>query len=88
MSDRQRQIIAIGGGGFYRDPENLGLERYILQQTNSAGTRVAFVPTASAEPDSYLVSFYTAFCVSGAVLRICRSLKELRICETIFSTKM
>jgi peptidase E len=61
MSDRQRQIIAIGGGGFYRDPENLGLERYILQQTNSAGTRVAFVPTASAEPDSYLVSFYTAF---------------------------
>jgi dipeptidase E len=61
MSDRQRQIIAIGGGGFYRDPENLGLERYILQQANTAGTRVAFVPTASAEPDSYLVSFYTAF---------------------------
>jgi dipeptidase E len=61
MSDRQRQIIAIGGGGFYRDSENLGLERYILQQTDSAGTRVAFVPTASAEPDSYLVSFYTAF---------------------------
>src|SRR5215813_12958064 len=60
MSDRQRQIIAIGGGGFYRDPENLGLERYILEQTN-AGKRVAFVPTASAEPDSYLVSFYTAF---------------------------
>jgi len=61
MSGRQRQIIAIGGGGFYRDPENLGLERYILQQTNSAEKRVAFVPTASAEPDSYLVSFYTAF---------------------------
>jgi dipeptidase E len=61
MTGRQRQIVAIGGGGFYRDPENLGLERYILQQTNSAGKRVAFVPTASAEPDSYLVSFYTAF---------------------------
>src|SRR5262249_13562383 len=58
---QQRQIIAIGGGGFYRDPETLGLERYILQQTNTAGKRVAFVPTASAEPDSYLVSFYTAF---------------------------
>jgi len=61
MINKQRQIIAIGGGGFYRDPDNLGLERYIVQQTNSAGTRVAFVPTASAEPDSYLVSFYTAF---------------------------
>ena len=65
MSDSQRQIIAIGGGGFYRDPENLGLERYILQQTNSAGARVAFVPTASAEPDNYLVSFYTAFLKLG-----------------------
>ena len=88
MSDRQRQIIAIGGGGFYRDPENLGLERYILEQTSSAGKRVAFVPTASAEPDSYLVSFYTAFCDSVAVLRIYRSLKGLRICEIISSTKM
>ena len=61
MSDRQRQIIAIGGGGFYRDSENLALERYIVQQTGTAKTRVTFVPTASAEPDSYLVSFYTAF---------------------------
>ncbi len=65
MADGKRQIIAIGGGGFYRDPQNLGLERYILQQTNTAGTRVAFVPTASAEPDSYLVSFYTAFLKLG-----------------------
>jgi dipeptidase E len=65
MSDRQRQIIAIGGGGFYRDPENLALERYIIQQTGTAGTRVAFVPTASAEPDNYLVSFYTAFLKLG-----------------------
>ena len=65
MSDRQRQIIAIGGGGFYRDSENLALERYIVQQTGTAGTRVAFVPTASAEPDSYLVSFYTAFLKLG-----------------------
>src|SRR5882724_1998823 len=65
MSDRQRQIIAVGGGGFYRDPENLALERYIIQQTGTAGTRVAFVPTASAEPDNYLVSFYTAFLKLG-----------------------
>jgi dipeptidase E len=61
MSDGQRQIIAIGGGGFYRDSENLALERYIIQQTGMAEPRVAFVPTASAEPDNYLVSFYTAF---------------------------
>jgi dipeptidase E len=65
MSDKQRQIIAIGGGGFYRDSENLALERYIVQQTGTAETRVTFVPTASAEPDSYLVSFYTAFLKLG-----------------------
>jgi dipeptidase E len=61
LSDKPRQIIAIGGGGFYRDPENLGLERYIIQQTGVAQPRVVFVATASAEPDNYLVSFYTTF---------------------------
>jgi dipeptidase E len=61
VSDKPRQIIAIGGGGFSRDAENLALERYIVQQTGVAAPRVAFVPTASAEPFIYLVSFYTAF---------------------------
>lgn len=65
MADKQKQIIAIGGGGFYRDPENLALERYIVQQAGAPDARVAFVPTASAEPDSYLVSFYTAFLKLG-----------------------
>lgn len=61
MSDQTRQIIAIGGGGFYRDSENLGLERYILRQSGVAEPRVAFVPTASGEPDHYVSSFYSAF---------------------------
>ena len=29
MAERAKQIIPIGGGGFYRDAENLELERYI-----------------------------------------------------------
>ncbi|HWP57781.1 MAG TPA: peptidase E [Candidatus Acidoferrales bacterium] len=61
MSSRPAQIIAIGGGGFYRDPENLALERYLIEQANVANPGVAFVPTASGEPDNYLVSFYSAF---------------------------
>ena len=65
MTEKSRQIISIGGGGFYRDPENLALENYILQQTGAAQPRVAFIPTASAEPDNYLVSFYTAFLKLG-----------------------
>ena len=60
MADKQRQIIAIGGG-FYRDAENLALEKYVTQQTGVESPRVAFVPTASGEPDHYLSSFYAAF---------------------------
>ena len=65
MAHEQKQIIAIGGGGFYRDPDNLLLERYIIQQTGVGSPRVAFVPTASAERSNYLVSFYTAFLKLG-----------------------
>ena len=65
MSDKPRQIIAIGGGGFYRDAENLELERYVIRQTNGDKPKVAFVPTASGEPDNYLVNFYSAFLKLG-----------------------
>ena len=65
MVDKPPQIIAIGGGGFYRDSENLALEQYIVRQTGAAEPRVAFVPTASAEPDNYLVGFYTSFLKLG-----------------------
>jgi peptidase E len=61
MSDRVKQIIPIGGGGFYRDSENLELEKYIIRQSGSENPRIAFVPTASGEPDHYLSSFYAAF---------------------------
>jgi dipeptidase E len=54
MSEKTKQIIAIGGGGFYRDPENLGLEKYVIRQAGVESPRVAFVPTASGEPDHYV----------------------------------
>lgn len=60
-ANKPGQIIAIGGGGFYRDPENLALERYILQQAGAARPRVAFMPTASGEPDHYVATFYSCF---------------------------
>ena len=61
MSERAKQIIPIGGGGFYRDSENLELEKYIIRQSGSENARIAFVPTASGEPDHYVSSFYAAF---------------------------
>ena len=54
-------IIAIGGGGFYRDPGNLALERYIVRQARAANPRVGLIPTAGAERDEYVLSFYTSF---------------------------
>lgn len=81
MADKQRQIIAIGGGGFYRDAENLALEKYVTQQTGVESPRVAFVPTASGEADHYVSSFYAAFLKLGcrpSVLTFFKRTPELR----------
>ena len=67
MAQRTRQIIPIGGGGFYRDAENLELEKYVIRQTGADSPRVAFVPTASGEPDHYVSSFYSAFLKLGCM---------------------
>jgi dipeptidase E len=65
MADKPKQIIPIGGGGFYRDSENLALEKYVVAQSGAEHARVCFVPTASGEPDHYLSSFYAAFLKLG-----------------------
>jgi dipeptidase E len=57
----QRQIIALGGGGFATEPENLALDRYILAQARVPEPAVAFLPTASGDADSAVVRFYSAY---------------------------
>jgi len=81
MSETTKQIIVIGGGGFYRDPENLELEKYLIRQTGVDRPRVAFVPTASGEPDHYIASFYSAFLKLGcrpSVLTFFKRTPDLR----------
>jgi dipeptidase E len=81
MTARTKQIIPIGGGGFYRDPENLELEKYIIRQSGAQNARVAFVPTASGEPDHYVASFYAAFLKLGchpSVLTFFKRTPDLR----------
>jgi dipeptidase E len=81
MTTRPRVIISIGGGGFYRDAENLELEKYIIRQAGGESPRVAFVPTASGEPDHYVSSFYSAFLKLGcrpSVLTFFKRTPELR----------
>jgi dipeptidase E len=55
-----RQIIAMGGGGFSMEPDNLSLDRYILKQADKPRPKVCFVPTASGDADSYIFNFYKA----------------------------
>lgn len=81
MAQKAKQIIAIGGGGFYRDPENLALERYVLQRSGAENPRVCFIPTASGEPDHYVASFYAAFLKLGcrpSVLNFFKRTPDLR----------
>jgi dipeptidase E len=81
VADKTRQIISIGGGGFYRDAENLELEKYVIRQSSAESPRVAFVPTASGEPDHYVSSFYSAFLKLGcrpAVLTFFKRTPDLR----------
>lgn len=61
MTATPRQIIALGGGGFSMEPDNLTLDRYVLAQARTPEPAVAFIPTATGDVDSYIVSFYTAF---------------------------
>ena len=56
-----KQIVAMGGGGFSMEPDNLALDRYVLQQTGKPVPAVCFLPTASGDADGYIVNFYSAF---------------------------
>jgi dipeptidase E len=81
VTARPRQIIPIGGGGFYRDADNLELEKYIIRQAGGESPRVAFVPTASGEPAHDVSSVYSAFMKLGcrpSVLTFFKRTPELR----------
>ena len=58
---KEGQIIAIGGGGFGRNPNQNLIEKYILDQSNVDKPNICFIPTASAEESSYIVNYYSVF---------------------------
>jgi peptidase E len=70
------QIIAMGGGGFSMEPENLALDRYVLAQARAANPIVCFIPTASGDSDLYVRKFYDSFSMLGCRPR-CLSLYKL-----------
>jgi dipeptidase E len=56
-----QQIIAMGGGGFSMEPENLALDRYVIAQTGKDRPSVCFLSQASGEARDYIINFYKAF---------------------------
>ena len=57
----KQQIIALGGGGFSMEPDNLALDRYILEQANKPAPAVAFMPTAYGDAPEFSVDLSSAF---------------------------
>ena len=57
----QPQIIAMGGGGFSMEPENLSLDRYVLSATGQPKPKACFLPTASGDAQSYIDRFNDSF---------------------------
>lgn len=60
MANR-KQIIAMGGGGFSMEPDDLLLDHYILGAAGRKDPAVCFLPTASGDSADYIVRFYSTF---------------------------
>ncbi len=59
--NREGHIVAMGGGGFSMEPDNLLLDDFILSLAPRRPARVCFLPTASADSATYITRFYRAF---------------------------
>jgi len=54
------RIVAMGGGGFYADPES-PLDDFMLSLSATPRPRVCFVPTPSGDSDRGIAAFFEAF---------------------------
>ena len=64
-------IVPMGAGRAVMDRRHDPLHDYILELTGKDDPVVLFVPTASGDDASYIVSFYEAFNSVAAALIIC-----------------
>jgi len=55
-----KQIIALGGGGFSMEETHL-LDDYILRTCKKEKPSICFIPTASGDAESYVAKFYRRF---------------------------
>ena len=56
-----KNIVAIGGGGFGRSLGQLKIEQFIISLVKKDRPKICFLPTASGDNDLYKLNFYRAF---------------------------
>jgi len=56
-----KNIVAIGGGGFGRSIGSLQIENYIISLIDKKRPKICFIPTASGDSSLYKLNFYRAF---------------------------
>ena len=56
-----KNIVAIGGGGFGRSLGSLEIEKYIISLVSKKRPKICFIPTASGDSSLYKLNFYRAF---------------------------
>jgi dipeptidase E len=56
-----RQIVAMGGGGFTMEPENLLLDRYVLGLAKKERPKILYVPTATGDSQERIDAFYRIY---------------------------
>jgi dipeptidase E len=61
MTEIDRQVIAMGGGGFSMEPENPLLDRYVIEQARKTRPSVCFLPHATDDAVRYTFKFFKAF---------------------------
>lgn len=62
----KKQIIAMGGSGFFNLKKNELMNRYILKQTGKKHPKICFIPTAIGDKKPRITLFYKAFKRLGA----------------------
>ncbi len=61
MIGEQRQILAMGGGGFTMQERSPALDRFVLELTGSSCPRICFLPTASGDTREQVMWFHERF---------------------------
>jgi len=77
----ERTIVAIGGGGFGRDPYDPRLDNYLLSLVDSDHPKIALLPQATAESKDYIVRFFQAYSLRAEATWISlfnREIQDLR----------